>query len=356
MFTRSLFHGFEVSWFSMKSRPFFAARLEDRFGRVLNRVLRRFGWQEHVVPFTGFGTTEQIRILARVVLRPPSQIGIVQAANEILHRRGWRNFMAAPLGDAPAFVVMGGERIPVAADRGGYIDVRLHNPGLVPGWHTVQIESDGGAAAPAQVQVIDSQETFGIVSDIDDTILSTWLPRPMMAAWNSFVLREQARQAVTGMARLYQQILAEHPGAPIIYVSTGAWNTFPMITRFIQRHGFPRGAMLLTDWGPTNTGWFRKGPEHKRTALRELARDMPNIRWLLVGDDGQHDPGLYAEFATLQPQHVRARAIRQLSPGEHALAHGFPSEVTDHQWEPDTAPEVRAPDGDELGDKLRGII
>lgn len=251
----------------MKSRPFFAARLEDRFGRVLNRVLRRFGWQEHVVPFTGFGTTEQIRILARVVLRPPSQIGIVQAANEILHRRGWRNFMAAPLGDAPAFVVMGGERIPVAADRGGYIDVRLHNPGLVPGWHTVQIESDGGAAAPAQVQVIDSQETFGIVSDIDDTILSTWLPRPMMAAWNSFVLREQARQAVTGMARLYQQILAEHPGAPIIYVSTGAWNTFPMITRFIQRHGFPRGAMLLTDWGPTNTGWFRKGPEHKLSLI-----------------------------------------------------------------------------------------
>ena len=84
---------------------------------------------------------------------------------------------------------------------------------------------------------------------------------------------------------------------------------------------------------------------------------MPNIRWLLVGDAGQHDPELYAEFASLQPAHVRARAIRQLSPGEHALAHGTLSEVPSPQrWEPETAPEVRAPDGDGLADKLRHVL
>jgi len=27
--------------------------------------------------------------------------------------------------------------------------------------------------------------------------------------------------------------------------------------------GFPEGPLLLTDWGPTNTGWFRSGREHK---------------------------------------------------------------------------------------------
>lgn len=341
----------------MKSRPFIAARVEDRLHRLLNRIFHRLGWQEDVNAFTGFGTTEQIRVLARVVLRPPSQLGIMQVATELLHRRGWRNFVAAPLVEARATVVIGESRIPVTADRGGYIDVRLHNPGLAPGWHTIQIETDGGAVAPAEVQVIDEDENFGIVSDIDDTILSTWLPRPMVAAWNSFILTEQARQAVPGMARLYQQLLEKHPGAPIIFVSTGAWNTFPMITRFIERHGIPKGAMLLTDWGPTNTGWFRKGAEHKRTCLRELARDMPNIRWLLVGDDGQHDPELYAEFASLQPAHVRARAIRELTPGELALAHGLIAPTpSGERWTPDTAPEVRAPDGDGLADKLRGLI
>lgn len=341
----------------MKSRPFFAARVEDRLNRFLNRMFTQFGWQEHITAFTGFGTTEQIRVLARIVLRPSHQLGIVQAATDILHRRGWRNFVAVPLVNARASVVIGETRIAVTADRGGYIDVRLHNPGLEPGWHTIQLETDGGAASPVEVQVIAEDETFGIVSDIDDTVLSTWLPRPLVAAWNSFILTEQARQAVPGMARLYQQLLAKHPGAPIIYVSTGAWNTFPMITRFTRRHGLPKGAMLLTDWGPTNTGWFRKGPEHKRTCLRELARDLPNIRWVLVGDDGQHDPDLYAEFASLQPAHVRARAIRQLTAGELALAHGlFTPSSSEHDWTPDTAPEVRAPDGDGLADKLREIL
>ena len=47
-------------------------------------------------------------------------------------------------------------------------------------------------------------------------------------------------------------------------------------------------AEILTDWGPTNTGWFRSGQQHKRSSLRRLARDFPHIQWLLIGDDGQH--------------------------------------------------------------------
>ena len=51
-------------------------------------------------------------------------------------------------------------------------------------------------------------ETYGtyesngvIISDVDDTVISTWLPRPMIAAWNSFVRDESNRQSIPGMAR-----------------------------------------------------------------------------------------------------------------------------------------------------------
>ena len=340
----------------MKSRPFFAARLEDRINRFLERMFVRMGWQEAITTYTGFGTTDQLRVLARVTLKPPQRRGIVQAATELLHRRGWRNFITASRVKSPAEIIINDLTVPIVSDRGGYIDVRIRDHGLPVGWHHVEIRGRSGSSVLAPVHVIDERENFGIVSDIDDTIISTWLPRPLVAAWNSFVLTEGARQAVPGMARLYQRLLAAHPGAPLIFVSTGAWNTYPMVTRFLRRHGFPDGALLLTDWGPTNTGWFRSGAEHKRTCLRELARDLPNIRWLLVGDDGQHDPELYAEFATLQPQHVRARAIRELTPGEHALAHGIRTGGGNPwEWTPDLAPEVRAPDGDGLADKLREI-
>lgn len=339
----------------MRNRPFIGARLEDRLNKMLNSVMRKRGWQEAIRPYLGYGSSSMIRVLARIVLVPPKDLGIVQAANAVLYRRGWRNFVALSKVDARATIHVGDMAIPVRADRGGYIDVRIDNPGLEPGWHTVTIEGSDGASALTQVHIVGDDVTFGIVSDIDDTIISTWLPRLMLAAWNSFVLTEQARQAVPGMARWYQQLLAAHPGSPIIYVSTGAFNTFPMIRRFQQRHGIPIGPMLLTDWGPTNTGWFRSGTDHKRSALRELARDLPNVRWLLVGDDGQHDPDLYGEFAELQPAHVLARAIRELAPGEAVLAHGIRIEGPETRWNQHTAPEFRAPDGDGLADKLRQL-
>ncbi|MDO4783799.1 MAG: DUF2183 domain-containing protein [Propionibacteriaceae bacterium] len=341
----------------MRTRPFFAARAEDRWNQFRGSLLRRWDWVASVIPFTGYGTDQQLRVLARVVLRPKGQPPLLTAAEAFLHRRGWRNFMAVPVVREPVRLSVGDEHLDLVTDRGGYIDIRIKNPGLQPGWRTVSLVTAEREPVEAPLLVVPSEVTFGIVSDIDDTIISTLLPRPFIAAWNSFVLTEQARQPVIGMARLYQKLLDEHPGSPLIFVSTGSWNTHPFLTRFMTRYGFPPGPMLLTDWGPTNTGWFRSGAEHKRRALRELARDFPNIRWLLIGDDGQHDPALYAEFASLQPEHVRARAIRQLTFTESFLAHGL-GDLTqrEQEWTPDTAPEVRGADGDELGAKLRAIL
>ena len=49
---------------------------------------------------------------------------------------------------------------------------------------------------------------------------------------------------------------------------------------------------------------------------------FPHVRWLLVGDDGQHDPEIYAEFAREHPQCVAGIAIRSLSEIEQFMAHG----------------------------------
>lgn len=104
------------------------------------------------------------------------------------------------------------------------------------------------------------------------------------------VVDEHARLPVPGMAVLLEGLARDHPGAPVVYLSTGAWNIALTLSRFLSRHLFPQGSMLLTDWGPTHDRWFRSGVEHKMHNLRRLAREFPDIRWLLIGDDGQHDP------------------------------------------------------------------
>lgn len=355
-------------------RPHAAALVEDALNRRLASLLDRRGWAHRIQPFIGYGSPMFVRVLARVVLtrdtpsgddprESPGQSIDEPVATPLFDaerdNRGWRSFITAPVVDVPVTVHVGDQRVRVRTDRSGLLDVTVRGHGLAPGWHALRIESPRAQPAQADVLVIGSTVTFGVVSDIDDTVLATWLPRPSVAAWNTFVRTEDARRAVPGMATFYREIRAANPQAPFFYLSTGAWNTMPQLARFMRRHGFPTGPMLLTDWGPTTTSWFRSGQQHKQGSLHRLARDYPQITWLLVGDDGQHDPRLYADFARAKPSSVAAIAIRELTAGEQVLAHGLP--VANDQLVPPpteelTVPLVRAPDGYSLARQLRALL
>lgn len=330
----------------MSNRPFIAARLELFVDKRFEQLFRALGWQERVIPYTAYGDEGFVRVLGRVVLSPAfSQTQLGKAAEEFLRRRGWRNFFTAACVHARYTIEAGDTVVTGSTDRGGYIDHRLRGHGLEPGWRVGSVRTPTSDDVAVPIQVVGSDVTFGLVSDIDDTILSTMLPRPMIAAWNSFFRTEAARQAIPGMAVFYDDVLARHPGAAVMYLSTGAWNTHGFLKRFMRRHRYPEGAMLLTDWGPTNTGWFRSGQEHKRNALLQLSVDFPRIQWLLVGDDGQHDLDIYSEFAAANPDRVVAIAIRQLSPAEQILAHGTTEPLTGDEPLPRDIQVFKAPDG-----------
>ncbi len=336
-----------------------AAVVEDAVNRVRVAVQRRLGWRPHVIGYVGYGLAPTrtsdgqgwVRVLGRVVMarRPISGSGRDGPRQEPI--RGWRSFIASHLSGTGVTVSVAGAEVAVTADRSGVIDAVVPVD-LAPGAHPVGFVPAGGARSTGTV-LVSGAATVGLVSDIDDTVVVTWLPRPFIAAWNTFVLRETARTVVSGMAELYQEFVEAHPGAPVVYLSTGAWNAAPALGRFLHRHDFPEGPLLLTDWGPTNTGWFRSGQLHKRAALHRLADEMPWVRWVLIGDDGQHDPQIYDDFADSHPEHVRAIAIRHLSPAEQVLARGSVVGVPDEAAPDSPVVRVRAPDGHELAARLR---
>lgn len=308
-------------------RPHVGARLEDRLNAVVGRWLARRGWEPRVEAYTGYGGEGWVRVLARAVLAPPgtATAEVAERDRESAARavRGWRSFVTAPVPHAVVAVEVAGRRHEVRADRGGYVDARL-GAGLEPGWREVVV-SVGGAGVRAPVLVVPPGPRRAMVSDVDDTVMVTALPRPLLAAWNSLVLHEHARRPVPGMAALYRRWSVANPAAPTFYLSTGAWNVAPALRRFLQRTGYPAGPLLLTDWGPTNTGWFRSGREHKLRSLRRLVTEFPEVTWVLVGDDGQHDPQIYTEIAEEHPGRVAVVAIRELTPAEQVLAHGTPT-------------------------------
>jgi phosphatidate phosphatase APP1 len=345
----------------VRKRPFIAARIEKQVNRRIGTTLRRLGWRDTVIAYTGYGSTTRLRVLGRVVITHRSQdVGSAITRESAWDaRRGWRNFVNLPAVNRAIQVDVGGRVTNAITDRDGYIDIAVSRHGLTPGWHHVTLSAGDSDPVEAPVLIIDPQVRFGIVSDIDDTIITSYLPRLLLAAYNSFILTESARVPVAGMAAMYASLLRGHPNSPIIYLSTGAWSTQPFLERFIGRHGYPSGPMLLTDWGPTNTGWFRSGPDHKRSSLEALARDFPQISWLLVGDDGQHDPALYSWFAARHPDNVAGIVIRQLPVMEQVLAHGTPSEMTIpglSSTPSGSTPEVRGPDGYVLRSLVQSML
>ncbi len=322
-----------------------ASRLESRVRSVVGPRLLERGWRARVVPYMGYGRPGQVRLLARILLTPPGR-------TQIRHhgRRGWRRFLSAPASYVEVEVGIAGETRRLLSDRDGYVDALLEGD-FETGMTSAQWTLEGREPVEGQVLVIGQEQELGVVSDIDDTVIVTMLPRPLVAFRNAFLLHEDDRRPVSGMARLYRLLARSYPDLPFIYLSTGAWNVAPALARFLYRHGYPAGPMLLTDWGPTEQAVFRSGREHKRTQLRRLFEELPHVSWLLIGDDGQHDPSIYAEAAREHPDRVVGIAIRQLTPTEHIATHGGPGPTDD----PGNLEILTGRDGEELTARLREL-
>lgn len=333
-----------------------AARIEDWLHDKREKSARRRGHLATIIPYTGYGTTERVRILCRVLLSKPETPAVSarkrrRSTGRDANIRGWRSFTSVPVNDVTVTINLGGTAHRVQADRGGVVDTVMQ-VSLTPGWHTAMLHTESSSPIEAPVFVVAPDVRRGIISDVDDTVMVTTLPRPLLAAWNTFVLDEHARVPTPGMAVLLDRLADATPGAPVIYLSTGAWNVAPTLSRFLSRNLYPAGALLLTDWGPTHDRIFRSGREHKRDNLRRLAREFPEVKWILIGDDGQHDETIYSEFQKDFPQSVAAVAIRRLSPSEAVLAgrraKGAAVAKPDPLW-------VYGPDGASLASQLAAL-
>ena len=332
-------------------RPHWAARAEDVKNRLVGGALRRLHWDLRLQPFHGYGSAHEVRVLAKVLYASPRTAADFhdQPVHDMrtVAVRGWRNFTSQVAPHRTVHILLGDQECTVGADRSGIVDATLEIS-LEPGVHQAKLWTVPGNEVTADITVVPPEARVGLVSDIDDTVMVTWLPRPLLAFWNAFVVHQSSRQVVPGMPMLYQRLMREHPHMPVVYLSTGAWNVFPVLKRFLYRNGYPDGPLLLTDWGPTHTGFFRSGPEHKTRSLERLAAAYPDIRWILVGDDGQHDPSLYAAFAERHPDLVEEVLIRQLTEPEQLLAHGTLRPLAVSRRGGDGPLALAAPDGHAL--------
>ena len=314
----------------MVSLPALARRADAALRDLASRGVRRAGWTPAVLAHPGYGSGGRVRVLGRVLLAPP---GARPAERRAVP--GWQRFLTLESAGTEVVIEVGELRSVVRSDDDGLVDVTLSldlpDAGALP-----VVLRAGDREATAYVHLASPDAARGVVCDIDDTVLVTGIASPLRAAWRTFVLPMTRREPVPGMARLLRELTSGAPHVPVVYLSNGPWNLAGPLSRFLETHGFPPGALLLTDWGPTPTRWFRDGQAHKRAALQRLSDDLPGVRWTLVGDTGEHDPALYEEFTRARPDRVRAVLLRDTT--------GGPARV-EHLGE---VPVVYGPDGDAI--------
>nr|WP_169171819.1 phosphatase domain-containing protein [Bifidobacterium sp. DSM 109957] len=294
-------------------------------------VVRRLGWYPRVEPYVGYGTGDYSRLICRTVYAPEhSQSGALsRGIRGMLAIPASRTHVQASIDGVPLNTVqvgvsevydkvdrsrdLGGEY--AISDSSGYLDLVAEHR-LSPGIHRVTYSVNRRKPVGANLYTIPASAKVGIISDVDDTIMITQAPVIWKAAWNLLFLDPKKKASVPGMSVLFARIADLFPDAPFFYLSTSPWNVESSIRHFITDHGFPEGPLLLRDLDPRPKTFVPSGPQHKLEFAEQLMADFPDMKFILVGDDGQKDPTTYATIARRYPGRVLAIAIRQLSPKE----------------------------------------
>ena len=303
-------------------------------------VVRRFGWFPRVEPYVGYGTGAYSRLICRTVYAPVQRTtGLVMrgiraafmvpaAETQVRISIDDIPLLTVQIGDSEEFDAVDASREQSSefalSDSQGYLDL-VAERGLTPGKHDVSYIVDGRHPVHSPLYTIPANAKVGIISDIDDTVMVTQVPTLWRAVFNMLFLNPRKRMSVPSMSVFYSKLREFFPDAPFFYLSTSPWNVEGSIRHFLEYHGFPEGPLLLRDLDPRPKKFIPTGVQHKLEFVEQLMADFPEMRFILLGDDGQKDPTTYSTIAQRYKGRVIAIGIRQLSP--HDMGRSLPQRV-----------------------------
>ncbi len=172
--------------------------------------------------------------------------------------------------------------------------------------------------AQGQVIVPPADAQFGVISDIDDTVLRSNVTDIISLVRNTFLENAHTRLPFEGVAKFYQALRRGKSGKsfnPIFYVSSSAWNLYDVLHDFFVVREIPLGAFFLTEYNlDENTFIMPSHHEHKMKSIDRIMTMYPDLPFVLIGDSTQQDPSIYREVTQKYADRVKAIYIRAVSP------------------------------------------
>lgn len=277
-------------------------------------------------PYRGFGTRESFRLTGRAHWGRP--LDPASDAHSILDNvfDAFRRFESDEMAGGWVTVRFGSSEKRVQTDAEGYftVDLPVHPEEVGPErWQAVAcvLQPPGGGEhrvrATAEVLVPDPDARFGIVSDIDDTVMVTGAANLLSILRLTLLHNARTRSPFTGVDGLYRALVGgteDHEVNPLFYVSSSPHNLYDMLEDFFRVKRLPRGPILLRDVGLDPDRWFKADHEtHKTEKIERILATYPDLEFVLVGDSGQKDPEIYCAVAERHPGRIRVIYIRDVA-------------------------------------------
>ena len=161
---------------------------------------------------------------------------------------------------------------------------------------------------------------FGFISDIDDTFLISHTRNPLKKLYILLFKNVDKRKVFDDVVQHYQALQTagrnnKNEENAFFYVSSSEWNLYGLITQFSIIHSLPKAVLLLKDIKTSLTQFFFTGRgdhNHKFEKIKHILEFYPDLKYVLLGDDSQHDPKLYEAICKIFPLHIKAIYIRQV--------------------------------------------
>lgn len=170
----------------------------------------------------------------------------------------------------------------------------------------------------AEVLIPQDKVKFGVISDIDDTILYTGVASTLKwrLLFNTFFKAAKSRLPLEGAAEFYHMlhrgVLGEEAN-PIFYVSHSPWNLYRYLELFLKQNNFPKGPILLRNFGDILKRKPSSEKPRKQKEILNVLKTYPNLSFILIGDSGEHDPDIYIEIAEQFPDRIKAIYLRSVN-------------------------------------------
>ncbi|WP_147677871.1 App1 family protein [Algibacter pacificus] len=283
-----------------------------------------------IIAFQTYGTCSRVYLRGRAL--EDESINLEHKSVLKLLINAWKRFETDEVKHAELLVKLGDDYVfyTKTDDRGYFLldetvdDISKYQD--EEGWVTFEfafknkiikrsIQSENKFLAPMLIPAQSAK--FGVISDIDDTIIHTGIVSKFKwrVIFNTFLRAAGKRLPLEGAAAFYKLLHKGKTGQeanPIFYVSHSPWNLYRYLDYFLKRNEFPEGPIILRKF----PSLFGRRPKHdkpeKQKEIINLLEAYPDLKFILIGDCGEHDPDIYIEIAEVFPNRILAIYLRSV--------------------------------------------